>query len=209
MTRMLRVAWHIAKKDLVIESRSRELLYTTLFFAVSCVLIFAVGLVKDGRAAEDVSAAVLWVALVFSGTLALGRTFEREREGDTLKALLLAPVERAAVYLGKLIALLILMSAIEVVVVLLVGVLFDAPLGRAPFLLVGIFASGTIGFASVGTLFTAMLIRARSRDVLLPVVLCPGHHPRRHRRCSRDSGDLCRRSGSSNGGDVARDAGIL
>jgi heme exporter protein CcmB len=113
------------------------------------------------------------VAIAFSGTLALGRTFERERRGETLRALLLAPVERSAVYLGKLLTVLILMAAIEIVVVPVVGVLFGAPFGRAPALLVALLVAGTLGFAAIGTLFAAMLTRVSSRDVMLPVLLYP------------------------------------
>jgi heme exporter protein CcmB len=173
MRRTLRTAWRIARKDVVIEARSRELVYTTLFFSVACVLIFAFGLVRDGHAPEEASPAILWATIVFAGTLALGRTFERERESETLRALLLAPSERAAVYLGKLAGLLLLMAGVEITVLLLVGLLFSAPLLRAPWLLAGLLATGTLGFACVGTLFAAMLMRARSRDVLLPVVLFP------------------------------------
>jgi heme exporter protein B len=169
----LRTVWAIARKDLVIEARSRELAYTTLFFAVSIVLVFSFGFVVEGVPLTDAAAGILWVAIAFSGTLALGRTFERERQGETLKALLLSPVERPAVYVGKLVGLVLLMVAVELLVVPFVGMLFRAPLGRAPWLLAGLLAAGTIGFAAVGTLFAAMLIRAHSRDVLLPVVLYP------------------------------------
>jgi len=170
---VLRAAWLIAQKDLRVEARSRELIYTTIFFAMACVLIFAFAFVRDGRPIEHAPAGILWVAIVFSGTLALARAFERERQSETLRALLLAPSERAAVYLGKLFAVLILLAAVEALLVPIVGLLFQAPLLRAPWLLAGLLASGTIGFAAVGTLFAAMLVRAQSRDVLLPVVLYP------------------------------------
>jgi len=171
--RVLRAAWLIARKDLVVEARSRELAYTTLFFAVSCVLVFAFAFVREGRAIEDAAAGILWVTLAFSGTLALGRAFERERQADTLRALLLAPTERAAVYLGKLLGLLVLMLAVEAIIVPIVGLLFAAPIGRAPLLLGALVVTGTIGFAAVGTMFAAMLVRAHSRDVLLPMLLYP------------------------------------
>ena len=87
----LRVAWLVMRKDLTVEVRSREILYTTAFFAVSCVLVFAFALVKEGRPLEDAAAGILWIAVAFSGTLALGRTFERERHAETLRALMLAP----------------------------------------------------------------------------------------------------------------------
>ena len=174
MTAILRTAWLVARKDLMVEARSRELAYTTLFFAMACLLVFAFGFVRgDGRAPDDAAAGILWVTVVFSGTLALGRAFERERSGETLRALLLAPVERAAIYLGKLLALIVLIVGVEVIIVPVVGLLFSAPVGRAPWMLLGLLASGTIGFAAVGTLFAAMLVRAQSRDVLLPIVLYP------------------------------------
>jgi heme exporter protein CcmB len=173
MMGVLRTAWWIARKDLVVEARSRELAYTTIFFAVACVLVFSFAFVREGRAPEGEAAGILWVALAFSGTLALGRAFERERQAETLRALLLAPVERASVYLGKLFGLLVLMAAVELILVPIVSVLFTAPLGRAPWLLTGLLGAGTLGFAGVGTLLSAMLVRAHSRDVLLPIVLYP------------------------------------
>jgi len=173
MTSVLRAAWLIARKDLRVEARNREIAYTTLFFAMACVLVFAFAFVVEGQPLADAAAGILWVAVTFSGTLALGRAFERERQSETLRALLLAPVERAAVYLGKLFSLLVLMIGVETITVPVIGVLFGAPLWRAPWLLASLVAAGTIGFAGVGTLFAAMLVRAQSRDVLLPVLLYP------------------------------------
>jgi heme exporter protein CcmB len=169
-----RTAWLVLRKDVAIEAKSWEVVTTTLFFAVSCVLIFAFALVKDGRAVDDAAAGILWIAISFSGTLALGRTFERERYAETLRALLLAPAPRAALYTGKLLGMLALLGVAELLLVPLVALLFQAPaLFSRPLLLVGLLAGGTIGFCAVGTLFAAMLVRARSRDVLLPILLYP------------------------------------
>jgi len=161
------------RKDLTIEVRSREIIYTTLFFAISCVLVFAMSFVREGRAIEDAAAGILWIAVIFAGTLALGRTFERERQTDTLRALMLAPAERPAIYLGKLLGMLALLFATELVVAPLVALLFQAALFARPLLMIGLLASGTLGFCAVGTLFAAMLVRSRSRDVLLPILLYP------------------------------------
>jgi heme exporter protein B len=169
----LRTVWLVVRKDLAVEWRSREILYTTTFFALACVLIFAFGLVREGTPPPDVAAPILWIAIAFSGTLALGRAFERERQNATLRALLLVPAERAALYVGKLVGILCLMGAIEAIVVPLVGLMFGAPLLKAPVMTAAIIAVGTLGFAAVGTLFAAMLVRAHSRDVLLPVLLYP------------------------------------
>lgn len=171
--RFLRTVWLVTQKDVVIEARSKEILYTTLFFAVACVLVFAFGFVKEGKALEDAAAGILWIAIAFSGTLALGRAFERERQSETLRALMIAPIDRPALYLGKLIGVLLLLVAVEVVVVPLIGLLFQAALFTHALLMLGLLATGTVGFAAVGTLFAAMLVRARSRDVLLPVLLYP------------------------------------
>jgi heme exporter protein B len=171
-----RVVWIVVRKDLAIEARSRELLNTTVFFAVSCVVVFSVSFVGeggDGRAIGDAAAGILWIAIAFSGTLALGRTFERERYGDTLRALLLAPGTRAAIYVGKLVGIVALLIATQVVVVPLVALLFQARLFDHMLMVVALLVLGTVGFASVGTLFAAMLARARSRDVLLPILLYP------------------------------------
>ena len=168
-----RMVWLILRKDLTVEVRSGEVALTTLLFAISCVFVFAFALIKQGVPPEGAAAAVLWIAILFAGTLALGRTFDRERQSETLRALLLAPASRPAVYTGKLVGIVVLMMALELLLVPLVAFLFQEPLLRHPFWLALIIVSGTIGFASVGTLFAVMLVRARSRDMLLPVVLYP------------------------------------
>ena len=173
MSAFFRVAWHVMKKDLTVEVRSLEILSTTLFFAVTVVLMFSFGLVVDGRPVDNVAAAILWVAIAFSGTLALGRTFERERHNDTLRALLLAPGDRPAIYVGKLAGILLLLGLVEIVLVPLIGLLFAAPIITHAVPLALLLISGTLGFCAVGTLFAAMLVRARSRDVLLPIMLYP------------------------------------
>jgi heme exporter protein CcmB len=168
-----RTAWLVLRKDVAIEAKSWEVVTTTLFFAVACVLIFAFAFVKEGRPVEDAAAGILWIAIAFSGTLALGRTFERERYGETLRALLLAPAPRAALYVGKLLGMLVLLAVAEALLVPMIALLFQATLFSRPLLLAGLLAGGTLGFSAVGTLFAAMLVRARSRDVLLPVLLYP------------------------------------
>jgi heme exporter protein CcmB len=173
MIAFLRVAALVLRKDLTVEVRSREIVYTTIFFAVSCVLVFAFALVKEGRPLEDAAAGIMWISVAFAGTLALGRTFERERHAETLRALMLAPASRPALYVGKLLGVVLLLLVVEAVLVPLVGLLFDAPIANSPFRLAALLVLGTIGFSAVGTLFAAMLVRARSRDVMLPILLYP------------------------------------
>jgi heme exporter protein CcmB len=168
-----RVALLVLRKDVAIEFRSFEILSTTLFFAVSCVLVFAFALVRDGEVVADASAGILWIAIAFAGTLALGRTFERERYAETVRALLLAPAPRSAIYVGKLLGIILLLVAAEAMLVPLVALLFSASLFARPLLLSGLLICGTVGFAAVGTLFAAMLVRSRTRDVMLPILLYP------------------------------------
>src|SRR5437762_12551866 len=151
----LRTAWLVLRKDFAIEARSWEVVTTTLFFAASCVLVFAFAFVKEGHAPEDAAAGILWIAVAFSGTLALGRTFERERYSETLRALLLAPAPRPALYAGKLLGMILMMIATEVVLTPMVAFFFHAPFFARPVLLTALLVLGTIGFASVGTLFAA------------------------------------------------------
>lgn len=169
----LRTAWLVARKDLTVEIRSFELILTTLFFGVLCVLVFAFAFVEEGRPLDDAAAGILWIAIAFSGAIALGRTFERERQAETLRALLLAPADRPALYVGKLLGIVLLMLLVEAVLVPLVGLLFQAPILARPGLLAALLVAGTVGYAAVGTLFAAMLVRARSRDVMLPILLYP------------------------------------
>ena len=170
---LLETIWLVMRKDLLIEFRSREIVYTTLFFAVSVMLVFSFSFVREGVAVEGAAPGILWVAIAFSGTLALGRAFERERQNETLRGLLMSPAERPALYLGKLGGIMLLLVAVEVVTVPLVAFMFQAPLFRYPALMAALLLTGTLGFAAVGTLFAAMLVRTRSRDVLLPLLLYP------------------------------------
>lgn len=168
-----RVALLVLRKDVAIEIKGLEILSTTLFFAVSCVLVFAFALVREGAVVADAAAGILWIAIAFAGTLALGRTFERERYAETVRALLLAPSPRAAIYVGKLLGIVLLMSAVELILVPLVAFFFSAALFARPLLLAALLIAGTVGFAGVGTLFAAMLVRSRTRDVMLPILLYP------------------------------------
>ena len=173
MTSFWTAAALVVRKDLLVETRSREVVYTSLLFAVSCMLVFAFGLVKEGRVVADAAAAILWITIAFAGTLALGRIFDRERQNETMRALLLAPVPRAAIYVGKFAGVLLLLLLVEAVVVPLVALMFDAPLFRNSLLVAGLMVAGSLGYAAVGTLFAAMLARSRSRGTLLPVLLYP------------------------------------
>ncbi len=170
---LLRQAGRVAWKDLRIELRSREILYTMGFFGALLVIIFSFGFPRDIRLVRVAAPGMLWVSMVFAGTIGLGRAFDRERENDTMRALLLSPVPRLAVFLGKAIAICALVVIVTLVVTVLLAILADAPLAQNPGMLALALLLGAIGFSTVGTVFAATLLKVRSRDVLLPVILYP------------------------------------
>lgn len=170
---LIRQAVRVAGKDLRIELRSREIVYTMAFFGALLVVIFTFAFPRDARAVRGSVSGMLWVAIAFAGTIGLGRAFDRERENDTMRALLLAPVPRLAVFLGKAMATTLLVLSVAVVCAPLLAVFLDAPLFANPGPMILIVVLGAIGFSVVGSVFAATLLKVRSRDVLLPVILYP------------------------------------
>lgn len=163
------VAW----KDLRVELRSREIVYTMAFFASLLVVVFSFAFVSPRGVMGEAAPGIIWCAVAFAGTIGLGRAFDREREGDTMRALLLAPASRLAVFLGKAVSIIALVIAVQLIVAPMVALFFSAPLFDRPAPALVLLVLGAIGFGLVGTVFAAMLLRVRARDVLLPVVLYP------------------------------------
>lgn len=170
---LLRQAGRIAWKDLRVELRSKEIVMTMIFFAALLVVIYAFAFPRLEKAVRASVPGMLWVALAFTGTIALGRAFDRERENDTMRALLLAPVPRLAVFLGKAAAMAALIAAVAIILVPLLALWLNAPLFEYPGELALIVLLGIIGISVVGCVFAATLLKVRSRDVLLPVILYP------------------------------------
>jgi heme exporter protein CcmB len=164
--------WLILAKDLLLEWRSREIVYTMVLFSVLVVLLFSFAFASGEGASHEVAGGILWVVVPFAGTLGLGRMFQRELEQQTLQALLASPVNRAALYLGKLAGVVVFVALAEAVVVPLLVLLFGLRV-QSPGLLLALLALGTLGFSAVGCLFAATLAQARSREVLLGILLYP------------------------------------
>jgi len=164
-----RVAW----KDLRVELRSREIVYTMAFFGALLVVVFSFVFPSNPAVVRGAAPGMLWVTLAFAGTIGLGRAFDRERENDTMRALLLAPVPRLAVFIGKAFAIMVLVLAVAVVVTPMLWLLLQAPIFAEPLPLALALVLGAIGFSIVGTVFSASLLKVRSRDVLLPVIMYP------------------------------------
>jgi heme exporter protein B len=170
---LLRQAGRVAWKDLRIELRSREIVYTMAFFGALIAVIYSFAFPVKPDLVRAAVPGMLWVAIAFAGTVGLGRAFDRERENDTMRALLLAPIPRLAVFLGKAIAIALMVMSVAAVVTPMLALLLDAPLFQDPWGLLLVLVLGAIGFANVGSVFAATLLKVRSRDVLLPVILYP------------------------------------
>ena len=171
LANFFRALWAIVWKDLSAEWRSRELLTAMLLFALLVILIFNFALELDARARDSVTAGVLWVTFAFAGTLGLNRSMATEKDRGCLDGLLLAPVDRSAIYFGKAIGNLIFMFTVELIVLPLYSVLYNINLFRPGLLLVILL--GSIGYVAVGTLLATMAVQARTRDILLPILLFP------------------------------------
>jgi heme exporter protein B len=167
----LRSLTAIIWKDLAAELRSRELLSAMLVFALLVILIFNFAMELDAQARSTVTAGVLWVTFAFAGTIGLNRSMAMEKDRGCLDGLLLAPVDRSAIYFGKAIGNLIFMLIVEAIVLPVYSVLYSTNLMN-PGLLLVIFL-GSVGYVAVGTLLSSMAVQTRTRDVLLPILLFP------------------------------------
>lgn len=162
--------WAIVRKDVVLELRSREMLSSMLIFGLIVVLLFSFSFDLRIERVNQVAPGMLWVAFTFAGMLGLARSFVLERDQGCLDGLLLCPVDRSVLYLGKMLSNLIFISLAEAVILPLGLVLLN--LAFRPILL-PVILLGTVGFSSVGTLVSAMAVHTRAREVMLPILLFP------------------------------------
>lgn len=167
----LRAVSAVIRKDLTAEWRSRELFSAMFIFGLLVILIFNFALELDARTRTSVTSGVLWVTFAFAGTLGLNRSMAVEKDRGCLDGLLLAPVDRSAIYFGKAIGNLIFMLIVEVIILPIYSVLYNVNLFIPGFLLVILL--GSIGYVSVGTLLSTMAVQTRTRDILLPILLFP------------------------------------
>ena len=163
----------IFKKDLRIELRSGEILITTGFFALLVAVLSSLSFYLDDVTSRRVAPGVLWISIAFSGVLAMGRSFQRERDHDVFRGLLLSPLPRPAIFFGKMFGIMAFLSIVELVLVPLVAVLYRLDLWAVLPQLMLLVGLGTLGFAAAGTLFAAMGVRTRTKELVLSVVLFP------------------------------------
>jgi len=167
----LRALSAVVWKDLAAELRSRELLSAMLVFALLVILIFNFALDLEPGTRATVTSGVLWVTFAFAGTLGLNRSMAMEKDRGCLDGLLLAPVDRSAIYFGKVLGNLVFMLIVEAIVLPVYSILYNVNLFNPGLILVILL--GSIGYVTVGTLLASMAVQTRTRDVLLPILLFP------------------------------------
>ncbi len=166
-----RALFAVTWKDLAAELRSRELISAMLVFSLLVILIFNFALELQPNMRAEVTSGVLWVTFAFAGTIGLNRSMAIEKDRGCLDGLLLAPVDRSAIYFGKVISNLVFMLFVEVIVLPVYSVLYNVNLFNLG--LLGVILLGSIGYVAAGTLLASMAVQTRTRDVLLPILLFP------------------------------------
>lgn len=161
----------IVAKDVLLELRTKDVLVSTLVFGLLVVVVFNIAIDPTPSAAAMVAPGILWVSITFGGVIGLNRSFGAEKDRGNLYGLTLAPVGRDAIYFGKMAGGFAFMLAVEAVVYPAFAVLFDLPLALPGMIPVAVLA--TLGIAAVGTLFSAMAVNTRSREVMLPALFLP------------------------------------
>jgi len=170
------IEW-IVWKDILCEMRNRENVASIFFFALNVILIFSFSFAMDPDVTRAMMPGLIWVAFGFASILGLGKSFLSETYNDCLLALRMAPVPKGAIYLGKLLGNLLIMVVVELILVPLFILFFNLDiLDKLPsFLLILVFA--TVGICAVGTLFSALTVQTRAREVLFPLLLLPLEAP--------------------------------
>ena len=168
-----RAATTILVKEVRAEFRARELLNTTFVFALVVVVMFSFAFDPTAAESRRFGPGLLWIALLFAGSLMLQPSFAREHSNDTLDALCLAPVSPFAILLGKILANVIFLGACEVLLLPIFAVFYNVALMPVIGRLVFVLALGTFGLAVTGTVFSAVAAQARMRELLLPLLLLP------------------------------------
>jgi heme exporter protein B len=173
MKAALRHALTIAKKDLRSELRSPSAIITMILLGFLVILVFSFSLEPGSAESASARSGVLWAAFLFPGLMAVGRPFEGEREAQCLEGLLLCPVDRSAIYLGKLIASFVLSLATGFLVLVFFVVLYDVGSGQVWLALLGVMVLAALGLSAIGALAAALTAGVRARGALLTVLVLP------------------------------------
>ncbi|MCC6543905.1 MAG: heme exporter protein CcmB [Nitrospirae bacterium] len=168
-----RVIRWIVWKDLLSEIRSRENISSMFFFALIIILIFSLSLSMDTEMVKEMIPGILWIAFSFTGIIGLGKSFLVETQNDCMENLLMAPIPKGAVYLGKLLGNFLFMLVVEIIIFPLFVIFFNLDIfGQIPMIMLICFL-GTLGLAAMGTLLSAMTVQIKAREVMFPLMLLP------------------------------------
>ena len=170
---LLRQTFLVLQKDLLLELRRRDSVLTMFFFGTLLLFVFHFSFDLPPDRVGAMAPALLWLAFLFTGTLGLAQLFQAERENHCLDALLLSPLDRGALFLAKTLFNFILMLAVEIIVIPLFWILFNLSSWNLLPQLFLVTVLGTLGFCVLGTILSAITLRARARELLLPLVLFP------------------------------------
>ncbi|MFQ5739451.1 MAG: heme exporter protein CcmB [Acidobacteriota bacterium] len=169
----LALMWYVAHKDLKIEYRSRQAFLNTLFFAILILIIFNFAFDPGSQATREASPGILWVAFLFPGIIQLNRSFQSETEEGTLQAIILSPLDRGTLFLGKFLANWWFLLVIDLFILVAFVIFYNFSFSVALLWIVLLMILSTVGFTAVGTVFAAMLSSIRAREVMLPILLFP------------------------------------
>lgn len=170
---LLVASWHVLRKDLLIEWRTRARLTSLIFFAASTLLIFSFAMGPNIEVLRAHAGAYLWLGILFASTLSLGESFRVEGENQALEGLKLIPVDPRAIFLGKVLGNTALLWLLALALLPVCVALFDIDPGRNPLALLAFVALGGVGISAPGTIYAAISSNARARDVMLPLLLFP------------------------------------
>ena len=171
MKESLAVIWAIGRKDLLLETRNKDIIVAVSAFALLVLMVFTFAIDINQVNAKLTGPGILWASIAFAGVTGLNRAFALELEGNTLEALMLAPISRDLIYVGKMFGNFLFITAAQIIVIPIFAVLFNLAVLRWEMLVVSLLT--TIGFSAIGTLFAAMSMRVRAREVMLPLLFLP------------------------------------
>jgi heme exporter protein B len=169
----LAAAWLIARKDLAIEFRTRSAFLSALVLSLLAIVIFYFAWDPTAVAAMDLAPGVLWVTFTFSGLLGMHRSFGVEAHDAAMDALLVSPVSRESIFLGKALANLVFVLGVQAISLPAVALFYNLPLGGSTLALAGVMVLAAIGLTAVGTLFAGITSNTRMAELLLPVLALP------------------------------------
>ena len=161
----------LVRKDVLSELRTKNVATSIFVFALLVIIVFNFAIETSAAQGAQIGSGVLWVAFAFAGVLGFNRSFILEKEKGSLDGLMLTPVDRSVIFVGKMLGNLIFMLVVEAIVMPIFVVLFNVPINWPEQIVINVLT--TIGFASVGTLFSALSVNTKAREIMLPLLFLP------------------------------------